>query len=233
VTFNVSGAAGWTAGGGYWRRGETNVGLKPASNVELSLGPELNRSHNASQYVTAVDDARAGTYGRRYVFAALDQTTLSMDTRLNVAFSPRMTLEMYAQPFVSTGDYGALKQLRAARSFAFDVFGPDVGTASRDSAGVYTVDPDGAGPAPSFTVGDRDFSFRSLRGNAVLRWEWHPGSTLYLVWQQSRALSVAATGDHALDGHVGRFDPYHDARELFTLRPDNVLQVKVTYWLNP
>ena len=207
--------------------------MKPASNVELQVGPELSRSRNLSQYVTSVGDAAAPTFGRRYLFATLDQTTLVMDTRLNVAFSPRLTLEMYAQPFVSTGDYGALKQLRAARTFAFDEFGRDVGASARDSAGVYRVDPDGAGPAAAFTVSDRDFSFRSLRGNAVLRWEWHPGSTLFLVWQQNRALNVAATGAHALDGRVGRFDPYRDARELFGLPADNVLQVKLTYWLNP
>ena len=233
LTLDVQGNLGWNAAGGRSQRVEAGVAMKPASNVELRVGPELSRSRNVSQYVTSVGDATASTFGRRYLFATLDQTTLAMDTRLNVAFSPRMTLEMYAQPFVSTGDYGALKQLRAARTFAFDEFGRDVGSSSRDSAGVYRIDPDGAGPATAFTVSDRDFSFRSLRGNAVLRWEWHPGSTLFLVWQQNRALNLAATGEHALDGRVGRFDPYRDARELFGLPADNVLQVKVTYWLNP
>jgi hypothetical protein len=229
AAFSVSGNHSWNAAGGLWQRVGAGVALKPASNVEIQTGPELTRGRNVSQYVTALDDATAAaTFGRRYLFATLDQTTLSMDTRVNVAFSPALTLEVYAQPFVSAGDYGDLKQLHAPRTRAFDVFGRDVGTSARDSTGVYQIDPDDAGPAPSFGVGDRDFSFRSLRGNAVLRWEWRPGSTLYLVWQQSRAFSAAAA-----DGRVGRFDPYRDARELFGIRPDNVVQVKFTWWLNP
>jgi hypothetical protein len=173
------------------------------------------------------------TFGRRYVFAALDQSTVALTMRANVAFSPALTLEMYAQPFVSSGDFLALKQLRAARGYEFDVYGVTVGTAVRDSNGVYAIDPDGAGPAAGFRVSDRDFSSRSLRGNAVLRWEWHPGSTLFLVWQQSRAFDATATGANARDGRIGRLNPSSEAAELFRIKPDNVLQVKVTYWLNP
>ena len=92
---------------------------------------------------------------------------------------------------------------------------------------------DGSGPAPAFSVTDRDFSFRSLRGNAVLRWEWRAGSTMYLVWQQNRSRNLTATGAFANEPNLSRFDPYLDAKELFGLRPDNIFQVKVSYWLNP
>ena len=137
---------------------------------------------------------------------------------------------------MSSGDYGALKQLRAPSRFEFDTFGETVGTATRDSVGVYLIDPDGAGPAARFQVSDRDFSFRSLLGNAVLRWEWHAGSTLFLVWQQSRAVDERAAGLDARAARVsriGRVNAYSDAAELFRIRPDNVLQLKVAYWLNP
>jgi len=234
VTLNANARHGWNSAGGFSSAGEANVTLKPASNIEVRVGPELERSRASAQYVTSVGDALAtATFGRRYVFASLDQTTLAMGLRANMAFSPTLTVESYLQPFVSSGDYGTFKQLRAANTYAFDRFGEDVGTATRDSLGTYTIDPDGAGPSPRFTVRDRDYSFRSLKGSAVLRWEWHRGSTLFLVWQQNRALNRAATGEFAQDGRIGRFDPISEARGLFGLPPQNVLQVKATYWLNP
>jgi hypothetical protein len=234
TTLNVQANQGWNAAGGSSQRLETNVGVRVASNVEVRVGPQLNRSHTVAQYVTSVRDATMdATFGRRYIFAPIDQTTLSMSTRLNVAFSPRLTLEMFAQPFVSSGDYGALKQLRGPGRFEFDEYGRTTGTMTRDSTGIYTIDPDGSGPAARFGVSDRDFSFRSLRGNAVLRWEWSAGSTLFLVWQQSRALDETATGLNARTDRIGRVNAYSDAAELFRIRPDNVLQLKVTYWLNP
>ena len=234
VTLELQGNRVWNGDGGYVSRGEVNVGFKPASNVEIRVGPELSRSRNVAQYVTSVSDGLAtSTFGRRYVFATLEQTTLSVDTRVNVSFTPRLTLETYVQPYISAGDYGALKEFRTPGGFDFAVYGRDLGTISRDGAGVYHVDPDQGGAAPAFDVSDRDFSFRSLRGNAVLRWEWRAGSTMYLVWQQNRSQNLTATGVTANDPNLTRFNPYYDAKELFGLRPDNVFQVKVTYWLNP
>src|SRR5690349_20492688 len=119
----------------------------------MQVGPDLSRVRLPAQYVMTVTDAAAArTYGRRYVFALLDQTPLGVDTRLNVTFTPRLMLELYAQPFLSTNDFGALAELRAPRSFDFDTYGADVGTAARDASGTTTVDPDGAGPARAFRV---------------------------------------------------------------------------------
>jgi hypothetical protein len=86
----------------------------------------------------------------------------------------------------------------------------------------WTIDPDGDGPAPEFTVDNEDFTLRSLRGDAVLRWEWRPGSTLYLVWQQQREEEVALG-----DLRLGR-----DVRRLGATRPRNVFMLKVSYWLS-
>ena len=211
-----------------------DVAFKPADNWELTIGPELNRLRQPAQYVTTITDpAATGTFGRRYVFAPLEQTTLAVDTRLNVTFTPRLSLELYAQPFVSTNDFGGLKELRAPRTFDFDRYGVDVGAASVGGDGATTVDPDGAGAAPSFRVGDRDFDLTSLRGNAVLRWEWRPGSTLYVVWQQDRAERLSGLEAAARGRDVGALDVGASAGDLFAIRPSNVLLFKVSYWLNP
>jgi hypothetical protein len=144
-----------------------------------------------------------------------------MDTRLNVTFTPDLSLELYAQPFIATGDYSTPKELMAPGTFEFSRYGVDAGQVSVDQDGDYTVDPDGAGPAESFTVSNRDFNRVSLRGTGVLRWEWRPGSTLFFVWQQNRSTSNG----------FGDFDLSRDADALFRGDAHNVFMVKATYWL--
>jgi Domain of unknown function (DUF5916) len=219
---------------GAWSR-QLNVGLtaRIREAVQLSVGPTYSRSHSTAQYVTSVVDSLAtATYGKRYVFADLDQTTLSLETRLNVTLSPALSLQLYLEPFISVGDYGALKEFRAPDTFDFLTYGTDVGTVSRTADGSFDVDPDGAGPAPDFRISDHNFSYRSLLGNAVLRWEWRPGSTLFLVWQQRRLSSYTGQGGGA-DPWVGRFDFGRDASDMFSAPADNILMLKVNYWLNP
>ena len=201
------------------------VNLKPRSNVSISLGPAYSYSNGSQQYVTTVDDPLATNfYGKRYVFSNLVQQTLSMDTRLDVTFSPDLTLQLYAQPFISSGAYSAFKEFDAPRQIHKTVYGAGRGTITTTGTGesrVYTIDPDGAGPSNPFSIGNPDFSFRSLRGNAVLRWEYRPGSTLFFVWNQNRSDAVS----------VGDFDFTRDRQALFDAHPDNIFVVKMNYYL--
>ena len=218
---------------GAWQgTGSATFQYKTSETFDLSLGPALTRGFTTAQYVTTITDPTAtSTFGRRYVFADLAQTTVSVDTRVNVTLSPEMSFELFAQPFLASGDYRTLKELAAPRTFAFDHYGVERGTiAPADGFSRFSIDPDGAGPAAAFRVDNKDFNLRSLRANAVFRWEWRPGSTLYLVWQQMRS----ATADYAADpGGVGRFEFGRDARELFELDGDNILLIKASYWFNP
>ena len=204
-----------------------NAGLRwrPASNVTVNLSPGWGKSEVSDQYVAAVDDPTATVfYGRRYVFAHLEQRSVSMNTRLNVTFTPDLTLDVFAQPFITTGRYTRFKEFAAPRTADKVVYGEDLGTitAVDDADGrSYTVDPDAAGPAAPFTFSDPTFNFRSLRGNAVLRWEFIPGSTLYLVWTQDRN-DTESVGDL----RFGR-----DVDALFQAKPRNIFLLKVNYWL--
>ena len=222
------------AAGSWQHSGSINITYRSGEKLELQLGPSLMRSYTRAQYVTSTNDPLAtSTFGQRYVFAPLHQTTVGLEARMNVTFSPTLSLQVYAQPLISSGDYGDLAEFRAAGTYRFSTYGEDIGTSVRQADGNYLIDPDGPGAAPDFTVSDRSFNFRSLLGNAVLRWEWSPGSTLFLVWQQSRASRVLAsefdeTG--ALD--VGLFDLGYDAQELFGLPSDDIFLIKVNYWLN-
>jgi hypothetical protein len=216
----------WDQAGGSRTSYFANVGIKTSSSWELSLGPRLSIDKSPAQYVTySTDPEAAETFGRRYVFADLEQTTLSMDTRLNVTITPNLTFEIYAQPFIATGDYETLKELARPGTFAFNRYGIDVGqiTEGVDEDGdlYFDIDPDGPGPAETFSVYDRDFNRVSLRGTGVMRWEWRPGSTLFFVWQQSRSSS---------NGY-GDFDFGRDVDELFAGDADNIFMVKATYWL--
>jgi hypothetical protein len=201
-----------------------SVRYRPGSNIQLSVAPNWSRARVAAQYVTAFDDATATAFfGRRAVFAELTQNTFSMDTRVNVTFTPNLSLEMFAQPFVSSGQYGDFKEFTAPRGLEKTPFGGRV-TAQRDAAGrdsVYVLDADGDPATEAFTFDNPDFNFRSLRGSAVLRWEYRPGSTLFFVWQQQRS-ATEAFGDFSL----GR-----DAGAVFREHPDNVFVIKASYYI--
>ena len=215
--FSVTG----DASGAIDRTVSLSLDMRPASFIHLNFGPSWDVARTTGQYVRGVADSlAASTYGRRYVFANLSQSTLAMDTRLDWTFTSELTLQLYAQPFISTGKYSSFKQLRAPRTYAFDVYGRDVGTITPTASG-YTIDPDGAGAAPSFTIGDPNFNIRSLHGDAVLRWEYRPGSTLFFVWQQQRQ-GFEPIGDFSLT---------RDAGAIFRAQPTNVFLVKFAYWI--
>jgi hypothetical protein len=214
--------------GGFFQNGDAghnadffgDIALKPRPNIEVSLGPSVSFDKAEAQFLGRVaDPAKTSTYGTRYLFASVDQTTVALDTRINYTFSPTLSLQVFAQPFVATGDYGATKELDAPRTFRFLEYGRDVGVIQNGR-----IYPNGTGTnAVSFAVPQPNFNVGSLRGNAVLRWEWRPGSTMYVAWQQTR--------DNF--SPVGTFNFSRDFDNVFQTRPDNIFLVKISYWLNP
>lgn len=209
-----------------------DIRIRPSSRLEITVQPRYQVEKTSDQYVTATDvltyDA---TYGTRYLFADLERRTVSMETRLNWTFSPALTLQLFAQPLLSSGDFVTYKQLAQAGSFEFRTFQPGAGIST--SSGVLCaggdmcrvgdeqyIDFDRDGNA-DFSFSERDFNLRSLVGNAVLRWEYRPGSTIFLVWQRRQA-------DRAL---LGDFDFGRDAGALFDAPSDDRFIIKVNYWL--
>jgi hypothetical protein len=214
----------WNAAGGWSRNAGISFNIKPSTMVTISTGPSWNQNRNLAQYVRTVSDAAAtGTYGERYVFGLLDQAQLTLTTRASLILSPKVSLQVFMQPLLAVGDYSDFKELAAARTFAFLHYGAVGGALSLDEASRrYTVDPDGgAGGAPSFTFNDPDFNVKSLRLNAVFRWELRPGSTFYAVWtRQQQDLS-----------NPGTFVPGRDATAMFRAPGDDVVLVKMAYWI--
>lgn len=206
-----------------WNTG-ANLEYRPSTSLTVSAGPDLSFNKTAYQNVGSYADATATeTYGARYLFGDLDQTTLLANIRANWIFSPRLSLEVFAQPFVSSGDFSQIRALSRAGGSAFLAFGQDGSSTQTEVAGDVTVDADGAGPAPSYDVGNPDFTFASLRGNAVVRWEYTPGATIFFVWTQDRAYGES----------VGDFRPGHSFNSLFDEKPRNIFAVKATYYWRP
>jgi hypothetical protein len=228
LQFDYSPDYAWNDGGGWGTDHAFNVRYRAASNLLVSFGPSWSSSKSLLQYVTNVSDPTATAfYGTRYVLASLRQRSLGLDTRVNVTFTPTMTLELYAQPYIASGQYSAFKQYDAPRTSARSTYGIDRGTitpvrdASSGLVASYTIDPDAAGPARPFSVANPDFNFRSLRGNAVFRWEYRPGSVLYFAWTHNRS-DTAPEGD---------FDFNRDRSALLAARPDNIFLLKASWWL--
>ena len=218
LAFNFSG----DAEGSYSIAGGPTLFGRGEGLFSWSIRPTLRKSRNAAFYVTQGDDPAARTtFGRRYVFAELEQHAIDVTIRMDLAITPRMTLQVYGQPFVATGDYEDFMALSAPRTFDFVRYGQGAATIGR-AEDVYTADLDGAGPAAPIRFLNPDFRTRSFRSNVVLRWEYLPGSTLYLVWSQDRADWIR---DPAFDG-VG------DLQRLFSDPMRNVLLIKASYWLD-
>lgn len=192
-----------------------NIQIRPSSRLEISFQPRFQRENVSDQYVTSTSvlpyDA---TYGRRYIFSDLERRTVSMETRVEWTFTPHLTFQLFAQPLLSSGDFVSYKQLAAPRTFDFQ------GLATTALNDRQYVDFDGDRRS-DFDFSERDFNVRSLIGNAVLRWEYRPGSTIFLVWQRRQS-------DRVL---LGDFDFGRDLDALFAAPSDDRFIIKVNYWL--
>ena len=193
--------------------------LRPPGPFSLSLDAELRHERNDRQYLTS-EPVGDSTY---YLLGRIDMREASVTVRADLALTPRLSLALYAQPFVSTGRYTQLRLVAdpQAASYAgrFEVLGPNRLTRPGGDAAA-SVDVNGDGVA-DFSFDEPDFRVVSLRTNAVLRWGFLPGSTLFVVWQQSRENDAPYAGLALGRGLL----------DTFTATGQNVLAVKVAYWM--
>jgi hypothetical protein len=223
--------------GNFERRGGIEVGWRPVTNITLSLSPNVSDEEYHALLVRTVSDpqAPAATFGTRYVFGEARRRSVSLGTRINVTFTPDLSFQLFAQPFVAEARYDSLgfKELARGGTFEFLRYGSDAGStiaryvdpatsACRAPSFCYRVDPDGTGPASDFTFRTPDRTLRSLRGTSVLRWEYRPGAALFVVWTQGREESLRAP----------RFNGASELSNVFSLAPRNVFLVKLSYWLS-
>ncbi|HEY0715083.1 MAG TPA: DUF5916 domain-containing protein, partial [Polyangia bacterium] len=177
-----------------WRLGGY-LGSRFAGRVGLNFEPSFLRMRTNIQYLTTVDDpAAVATFGRRYLFGDLDQRTFSASLRASYILTTRLSFQLFVQPLVSSLDYGAVNALAAPRTFDFEPTATDPAAYSKTVV--------------------------SLRGSAVLRWEYLPGSTAYLVWNGNQS-------DDDPDSHLALSRRLGSVRKL---SPNHVFMAKLTYW---
>jgi len=173
------------------------INLRPSSAISLAAGLRYEINKDDAQWVENVENDGGSTH---YVFGRIDQKTVAMTLRFNYTMTPNLSLQTYAEPFVSSGDYTKFRELVNGRAEKY----PD-----RYQPYDYT--------------GSADFNIRSFRTTNVLRWEYKPGSQLFLVWQQGRYEKV---------NDYGTFQFNRDFGGLFSSASRNVFLVKFTYWVN-
>ncbi len=225
VSFNMHNSYGQDEVGGWSKHMCGGVSIRPSSAISMDIHPSWNQSRSMSFYVDRVADPTAtATFGTRYLNAELVRTSISAMVRVDVALSPDLSIQLYAQPYLAAGDYETYKELAAPSSFDFLRYGVDGGStlAFDGDANEYTADPDGTGPAEEFSFENPDFRYRSLRSNLVLRWEYMPGSTLFLVWNHGQSGS----------GTDPTFRMFDQLGSMFGDDQKNTFLVKVNYWLS-
>ena len=203
--------------GGFSREVLASVSARPGPRWQLSIAPSFLREFGTQQYITSLAGGAAPTYGRRYVFGAIDRRTYATQVRLTYTFKPDVTLDVYAEPFAASGSYSDIGELAAARTRLRRGYGSEGTTAVRQGDGSLLVT-DGAA---AFTVKNNDFNVRSFRSNVVLRWEYRPGSTMYFVWQQDRYIS------ETIGTRISAGDPFRALGEP----GNNYFVVKTSFWL--
>lgn len=178
------------------------LALKVSSRFTTSLSAAVNHNKNDLQYFDTFTDASGKPH---YAFARLDQKTLSLTWRLGYTFTPTVSLQVYASPFISKGTYTSIREIAQPRAGSYtDRYRPFEDPAVAD-------DPSG-------------FNFQQFRSNVVFRWEYRAGSTLFLVWSQGREGSSPAEGTASFRGDLG---------DLLGRRANDTFLIKVSYWITP
>ncbi len=199
-----------------------DVGISPgvtwraSNNARVSLNTSLSLRTEDRQWVRALGDPTTPSY----LLGRLDQKTVGITSRLDYTFSPDLSFQLYLQPFFGSAGYSDFKTVVDPQGDTYeDRIRRLVVTRSGDE---YSGDVDGDGTPETWS--SPDFNFGQFRANAVVRWEYLPGSSLFVVWSQGR--------DRYLGGD-GSFEFDREFNGLFDQRPDNVFLVKISYWLNP
>jgi hypothetical protein len=191
--FSVNGEAAVNDAGGWNRRIGPMLRVQPSGRLQLSLSTNYTAGLDAAQWISNTDTDGDGA--EDHVYGTLRRNVIDITLRSTYALSRDLTFQFYLQPFVAAGDYRDIRRLARPSSFEFE---------------------------PATLTDDPDFNRKSLRGNAVLRWEYLRGSTLFVVWNLS-------TSDTA---RPGTFSPFRDLGDTFTADGTHVFMVKLSYWLN-
>jgi len=207
----------WADGHGESWGTEIEMTYKPINALAISLSPSYNVINSNLQYIQQT------SYGTqdRYIFGTIDQKILGVSLRVNLTLTPNLTIQYWGQPFLASGLYSNLKY--ATNTMAdeytdrFTLYTPDQLECHKEES-FCLVDEDRDG-TDDYWISYPDFNVKEFKSNLVLRWEYRPGSVLFLVWSQGRS----------------GYDPYgdfsfgRDVKNLYGITPQNVFLIKCSY----
>ncbi len=197
---------------------QVELTYKPTNYLSLSLSPGLNWSYQELQYV----DYREYNGSDRYIFASIDRKTVNASFRINLNLSPDLTLQYWGQPFIATGQYYDYKYITdpMAEDYhnRFATYSDDQVSTTEDG---YDIDENRDGTT-DYSFEYSDFNVKEFLSNLVVRWEYNPGSSLYLVWSQNR-------NNYNSDGNLDVIDDLGDLFNNTAEKPHNVFLIKFSY----
>jgi hypothetical protein len=194
ISASLSGYYGSSEAGNRWHIINMVLNAKLSDNILFSLQPGYSFNKNVAQWIDNIDDEVDGLIDH-YVYGTLHSNVIDMTTRADFTFRPNLSVQLYMQPFIAVGAYEKFKELTRPKSFDFRPY-------------AYKV--------------NRDFNLKSLNSNLVVRWEYRPGSTIFLVWQQQR---------YSYD-HPGELNFFRDLDDLFRASGNHIFLLKASFWLN-
>jgi hypothetical protein len=214
-TLWINGGKGREESSESWSAG-FNLTAKPGQSFSVTLSPSFSKSSNTIQYVTNITD------NDRYILSRIDQQVVRMSVRLNYNITPELTIQYWGQPFLAAMDFSRYKVVTNPRAESladrYHVF-TDSEISYDEENNEYDVDENNTGTA-TYSFQNPDYNYDEFLSNLVARWEFRPGSTLYLVWSQTRNY-YEPTGTFSLDQNLNK---------LYTAeKPYNVFLIKFTY----
>jgi Domain of unknown function (DUF1083). len=197
---------------------ELDITFKPTNYLVFTLSPSYNKSYSELQYVTQTEyDGTA-----RYIFGSINQKTISTSFRVNLNLSPNLTFQYWGQPFVATGKYYNYKFISDPMANRYhDRFYTYTNNQITFDTDHFNIDENLDGKT-DYTMGTNDFNVKQFLSNLVVRWEYSPGSTVFLVWSQTRSYNSDS----------GQMDFFNNVGDLFNKSkniPHNVFLVKFSY----
>ncbi|HYC83605.1 MAG TPA: DUF5916 domain-containing protein [Chryseosolibacter sp.] len=191
-----------------------DVTYQPINALNFTVSPSFSRIRNEMQYVTTTSSGAEA----RYLVGEIDQSVARVSMRATLMLTPNLSVQYWGQPFGTSGKYADFKYITNPRSESYNNrFVAIPATSMADIDGGYAVDEDLNG-STDYTFGRPDFNFGQFRSNMVIRWEYIPGSTVFLVWTRER------------NGAFYDNDPNHRHYSLhFTEKGHNIFLLKFTY----
>jgi hypothetical protein len=221
IIFELGGNYEQSEKGSYSFRMSPEIELNLGTRLRLEFEPGYSKQIQIAQYIDSFDDDTAiNMLGCRHIVAQMDRKTVSAEFRIDYTFTPKLSFQAYFQPYMTVGSYLRFKEFVKPESYDFVEYGKDGGIEiTKDGDDGYELYPNGI-DGNSFYIDNPDFNYKALVGSAVLRWEFRPGSTLYLVWTRNGTDTQ----------NPGIFNFNRDIKDLFRADADNVFALKVTYW---